>query len=649
MNNKLCVLTVLFLFTGFFESYATIKVSHLISDNMVLQRGTKTNIWGTGNPSELITLIFKGKQYKTRAGKNGDWSLLLDASAAGGPYTLNIKGKSDAIEIKNLLVGDVWLCSGQSNMQFSVAEAINAASEIAAADDTGIRHFKVPNRNGEVPLMQLSGGEWKACTPAHTGAFTAVGYFFAREMRKLHPDVPIGLINASWGGTQIEAWTSYAGFGWKGLNDLKKFHEQEYTRRIGLLRQQHKVVPADTDAGMAGGIPLWTGTDYDDSKWMEWNAPGWWWGNSLESFSGVIWFRKSFELPAAIAAGAVALSLGVFDDCAKVWINGHLIDAANDRSGKPRQYMVEPRHLNKGKNTITLQMTNTDAGGGLLGNQDMLKVSSGFYQQSLAGVWKYRIGKFEYLPKTQPQTTPAGLYNEMISPLTPYTIGGTLWYQGEQNATGISAAYKYREQLKTLVNDWRTQFKSGVFPFVVVQLPNFQAPPLLPGPSNWAVMRESQSQVLNLPNTAMVCTVDLGDAADVHPINKQDVGKRAALAVRKLVFKEPGLDTGPAYQSIQIIGDTARITFNSIAKALGTRDRYGYVTGFAIAGDDKKFVWAKARIQGKQVLVWSDRVKAPVSVRYAWANNPADASLYSTESQLPVLPFRTDSWDVTLY
>jgi sialate O-acetylesterase len=648
MNKKLNLLTCIFLITCIVKTNAAITVSRLISDNMVLQRGVKTNIWGTASASESIQLTFKGKRYQARAGKDGAWSVLLDASTAGGPYILSIKGKSGALEIKNLLVGDVWVCSGQSNMQFTVSGATNAAAEIAAANDAGIRQFKVPNLNGDLPASALVGGEWKESTPATTGDFTAVGYFFAREMRKLHPDVPIGLINASWGGTLIEAWISYEGFGWKDINDLKKFHESEYIRRINLLKERNKWTPTDTDAGIVNGAPAWIGTNYDDSKWMEWNAPGWWYGNGLEFLGGTLWLRKSFDLPADIAAGNIALSLGVFDDRAKVWINGNLIDSANDRSGKQRRYIVQAKYLNTGKNTITLQVGNLDAGGGLVGDKDALKITSNFYQQSLSGLWKYRIGKFEYAPQSQPQTTPTGLYNGMIAPLTQYTIGGALWYQGEGNASDIANAYKYRDLLNTLVTNWRDRFHSGVFPFVVVQLPNFQKPAVTPVPSNWAVMRESQSLVLTLPNTALICTIDLGDADNIHPTNKQEVGKRTALAVRKLVFKEKGLDTGPVYQSMKVTGDSIRIIFSSTAKELVTKDKYGYVTGFTIAGADKKFVWAKAKIEGKQVVVWSDQVKAPVSVRYGWANNPADADLYSSNNQLPLVPFRTDNWDANL-
>lgn len=649
MNKKIYLITCIFLLTCMVKAQAVITVSHLISDNMVLQRGVKTNIWGTAPPSENIRLTFKGKEYQARAGEDGEWAVLLDASVAGGPYTLSIKGKSGTLDIQNLLIGDVWLCSGQSNMQFTVSGAINSTAEIAAANDAGIRQFKVPNANGDVPESTLAGGEWKESTPATTGDFTAVGYFFAREMRKQHPDVPIGLINASWGGTQIEAWISYEGFGWKGINDLKKFHEQEYIRRINLLKERNKWTPTDTDAGIVNGLPAWVGTNYDDAEWMEWNAPGWWYGNGLEFLGGTLWLRKSFDLPAHIAAGSIALSLGVFDDRAKVWINGNLIDSANDRSGKQRQYIVPAKYLTTGKNTITLQVGNLDAGGGLVGGKDALKITSNFYQQSLNGLWKYRIGKFEYAPKCQPQTTPAGLYNAMIAPLTQYTIGGALWYQGEQNAGDIANAYKYRDLLNTLVINWRDHFHSGVFPFVVVQLPNFQKPPVAPAPSNWAVMRESQNLILNLPNTAVVCTIDLGDADNIHPPNKQDVGKRTALAVRKLVFKERDLDTGPVYQTMKVSGDSIRIMFNTTARGLITKDKYGYVTGFTIAGADKKFIWAKARIEGRQVVVWSNQVKAPVSVRYGWANNPADAHLYSSDGQLPVVPFRTDNWDANLY
>ncbi len=648
MKNKLYLLSGLLLLVCNLKSQAKIIVSSLIGDNMVVQRGVSTRIWGTADPREKIIIHFNGRRYQTRASKNGAWLVMLAPAKAGGPYVLSIKGRGEVLKVSNVLVGDVWVCSGQSNMEFTVSGVINADKELAAANDSNIRQFKVPKANSDMPASTLTGGQWKSSSPVTTGEFTAVGYFFAREMRKAHPDVPVGLINASWGGSRIEAWLSKAGFGWKGLADLQKYHADESTRRVNILKEKNDWKPTATDAGIANGRPLWVAADYDDSRWKEWSAPGWWWGDGLEFFGGVLWMRKSFDLPADVAASRVALFLGHFDDCARVWINGHLIDSANDRTGKMRRYLVPAKYLLSGKNAITLQVTNLDAAGGVYGEKESLKINADFFQLSLAGAWKYRIGDFVYRRESQPLTTPVGLYNAMISPLTNFTIGGVLWYQGEQNAPDVATAYKYRQQLQTLVKDWRGQFNTGDFPFVVVQLPNFNKPAQIPSPSNWAVLRESQFQVLDQPNTAVVNTIDLGDADDIHPRNKQDVGKRVALAVQKLVFKEKGLDLGPVYQSMQVIGDSIKITFNSTGKKLIAKDKYGYVTGFTIAGADKKFVWAKAKIEGNQVLVWSDGVKAPVSVRYGWANNPADAGLYS-DKLMPAFTFRTDNWDPNLY
>lgn len=644
----------IYLFTGLLllfccpNSEAKIIVSRLISNNMVLQRGISARIWGTANPQEKITIEFKGRRYQTHCSKDGAWLIMLAPAEAGGPYMLTIKGRDEMLKINNLLVGDVWVCSGQSNMEFAVSGVFNAAKELAAATDSGIRQFKVPKANADVPASLLSGGEWKSSSPATTAEFTAVGYFFAREMRKAHPDVPIGLINASWGGSRIEAWLSNTGFGWKGLADLQKYHEDERVRRINLLKAKNDWLPTQNDAGIEDGKPVWIATDYDDTKWKEWNVPGWWWGNGLEFFGGVLWMRKSFDLPADVAASHIALSLGYFDDCARVWMNGHLIDSANDRSGKVRRYLVPVKYLQAGKNTITLQVTNLDATGGVYGDKESMKINADFFQLSLAGSWKYRIGNFAYRAQSQPLTTPVGLYNGMVSPLTNFTVGGVLWYQGEQNAPDVPTAFKYREQLQSLVKDWRVQFCNAALPFVVVQLPNFNKAVQMPSPSNWGVLRESQSRVLQLPHTALVNTLDLGDADDIHPRNKQDVGKRVALAVQKLVFNKAETDVGPVYRSMQIIGDSVKVTFNTTASKLIAKDKYGYVTGFAIAGADKKFVWAKAKITGNMVVVWSDEVKAPLNVRYGWANNPADASLYSN-NMMPAFPFRTDDWDPNIY
>ncbi|MFA5864717.1 MAG: sialate O-acetylesterase [Phycisphaerae bacterium] len=487
---------------------AVIQLPSLIGDNMVLQRSEKIRIWGTADPGEKITVNFCGQRQATTVGADRIWHTELAPVAAGGPYEMTITGQT-TLRLTNILVGDVWVAAGQSNMQFAVCQLPDAARQIAQSRVAGLRFFTVPPRLALQPVTEIP-GQWVESNPQNSPWFSAVAYFFAR---KLNADlnVPVGIIHASWGGTLAESWMS--------LSALQK--DSEFAPI--LIRQQQEV---------ARYTKL---KEESDKALVKWNT------------------------------------------------------AAEEAK---RQRKPEP----------TSPVSPVD-------------------------------------PAQNPQApAPAALFNAMIAPLTPYTIRGAIWYQGEGNA---SRGYQYRKLLPALIQDWRKAWRQGDFPFLIVQLPNYGAVCSEPGESTWAELREAQAMALALPRTGLAVTIDLGEANDIHPKNKQDIGKRLALTAEAIAYGKKVVYSGPVYQSMRQEGEKVRLQFRHVDGGLLARGR-PELQGFAIAGADKKFVGAQAKIEGNTVVVWSKQVTHPSAVRYAWADNPV-CNLYN-QACLPASSFRTDDW-----
>jgi sialate O-acetylesterase len=639
---------ILILFTA--NAIAAIRLPGLVGDNMVLQRSAKIPIWGWANPGEEVRIDFNGKTYQAIASATDNkWMVKLDAAEAGGPYEMEIRGKSDDIHIKNILIGDVWLCSGQSNMVFDFnnprAKALYA-KDIASSANDQIRQVLVNRGYASQPAANCKTSGWRMASPQTLNSFTAVGYFYARNLyEKYH--VPIGLINSCLGGTIAEAWTSE-----EGLKELPQFEKdirflQDTVALNSKIREsEHKIADWEkrvdqNDKGYnADGNPVWAGADLDDSQWSTMPQPGFWDKNGYPNTFGTFWFRKEIDVPAALTGKDAILLLGQIDDADITYFNGQIVGHTANRDYK-REYKIAASLIKPGKNELTIRIVNYNGTGGFFPG-DSLQFKSGKTIVSLSGPWKFNQGvKMEVKPGSyDPKNLPSSLYNAMIAPLVPYGIKGVLWYQGEYNA---HQAYTYQKLFQALIKDWRAKWQQGDFPFVYEQLPNFQPVYDHPIESEWAELREAQSMALAQPNTAMAVAIDIGEADNIHPVDKKDAGYRLSLAARKLAYNDKKLvASGPVYKSSKIEGDKVILTFETDGSPMVNKGG-GDLKFFAIASDDKKFVWGNAVIKGNTIEVSSPSVPHPVAVRYAWAGNPAGCNLFNTAG-LPASPFRTDNW-----
>lgn len=613
----------------------------VFTDNMVLQRDQPDAVWGWTTPGATVKVIISGKSAEGQAAADGKWKVTLPPLPAGGPFTLNVEGPQ-SVALQNVLVGDVWLCSGQSNMEWMVGQSNKAPEEIAAADFPKIRHIYIPHVTSPAPQPSVETDGWKVCTPETAGGFTAVGYYFGRYLHKELGGVPIGLIHSSWGGTIAEAWASK-----EALTPL-----QDFNQAMEALEQQAKIAasaPKPQEAWYAQNSPetaTFSTADFSDAAWPELNQPLQWTGSNvpdLANFDGVAWFRRSFEVPAGAAGKDAVVHLGAIDDDDTVWLNGKQI-GATDGFMKHRMYPVPAGLLKEGRNTLAVRVLDNNGGGGLTGPADVMRVEVKDQPPiPLTGPWRYKVAadlsKVPPFPKRDSNPNiPTVLYNAMISPLLPYGIKGAIWYQGESNA---ARAAQYRKLLPVMIGDWRARFGQGDFPFYIVQLANFQARNPQPGESDWAELREAQAMTAkNVKNCGEAVIIDIGETADIHPKNKQDVGKRLALQALAKTYGKKVVAAGPEFKEAKKEGAAMRLSFTSTGSGLVAKD--GALKGFAIAGEDRKFVWADAKIDGDAVVVSSAAVPNPVAVRYAWANNP-EATLFNKEG-LPAGPFRTDEW-----
>jgi sialate O-acetylesterase len=622
--------------------FAEVHLPKLISDNMVLQREKPVNIWGWATAGEKVTVQFNKQSKSVKADKKGKWLITLAPEQAGGPYALIVKGKN-TITINNILVGEVWVCSGQSNMEWPLRAARNAENEVRNANYPYIRHFAVQKAVSGKPEDEVKGGEWQVTTPENAGDFTAVGYFFARELDD-NLKIPIGLIHTSWGGTHSETWTSREAFEqseeFKDMIasmpelDLDELARQKNAEMKNRLEDMNIILPKQ------GESLSWNEASFNDNKWPTMEVPQLW-ETTIGDLDGTVWFRKSFTIQSEDAGQAAILELSMIDDNDETYVNGIKVGSTNAYNAK-RSYNIPESILKEGQNIIAVKVIDTGGGGGIYGDKDDIKlVTRSRKTIPLAGTWKFQVEELLGSAAINPNSYPTLLFNAMLNPILNYGIRGAIWYQGESNA---GRAYQYRKAFPLMIQDWRNHFKQGDFPFYFVQLASFNA---ANGNSRlgstWAELREAQTMTLSLPNTGMAVTTDIGEATDIHPRNKQDVGKRlAAIALNELYGKQQEY-SGPMYQSMKVEGNNVRISFTHIGGGLEVKDKYGYLKGFELAGTDHKFYYAKAWTEGNEVVVSCDAVPNPVAVRFAWSDSPEDANLFNKDG-FPAVPFRSDSW-----
>jgi sialate O-acetylesterase len=633
---------------------ATVRLPALVGSHMVLQRERPIPVWGWASPNEAVTISFRGKTYPAKPGADGRWQATLPAQPAGGPYSLTVKGQN-TIELTDILVGDVWLASGQSNMEMPIKDqpggfspVQNADQEIAGANFPNIRLFTVTKAVAYRPQADLSGTGWQVCSPATVGRFSAVAYFFGRDIYQQYK-VPQGLISSNWGGTPAEAWV-----GAEGLRAFPEFQPrvQDFAQRTNNLAADQEVFNTQLrtfmqnirahDKGYLAGKQTWAAPGFDAHAWPQMTLPGLWESTpGLNNYNGIIWFRKDIDLPASAAGQPLTLALGQIDDADSTWFNGVKVGSTQGYN-QPRVYQVPGALVKAGRNVVAVRVEDTGGGGGIWGEPAALRLTYGGNTLSLAGPWQYQVGldpKDLPVPPFPggPQMAPTTLYNGMIAPVLPYAIKGVIWYQGETNA---DRAEQYRTLFPALIADWRTRW-GYQFPFLFVQLANYMAATPQPAESAWAELREAQARTLAVSHTGMATAIDIGEAGDIHPRNKQDVGHRLALAAHQVAYGDKSVVySGPTYAGMTVAKNTVRLKFDH--RGTGLVSKGAALRGFAVAGADHTFHWATAQVQGNEVVVQSEQVPNPVAVRYDWADN-SDGNLYNKEG-LPALPFRTDTW-----
>lgn len=633
---------------------ADVKLPYVLSSNMVLQRNAETSIWGWADKGEKVTVTFRGKSLSAETNSDGKWMVKVPVGKAGGPFELVVKGRN-TIVLENILAGDVWVCSGQSNMEWPLSQVDGASLEIQSAQYPAIRLFHVGNNAAANPADNTAPAQWQVCTPQTVAAFSAVGYYFGKNIH-LETGVPVGLISSNWGGTNIETWMSpktvandpFMASRVEGLKDfdVEKIARQQKEVFESYQKVFEKVQKADFQHP-------YIEADFDDTQWNEYEQPGLWENhNKFVNFDGVVWYRKSFKLPAGFNLQNAELFLARIDDSDIVWINGKRIGETYNQYNVLRTYKVPSAILREGENQIVMRVEDYTGGGGFHGGADEMYITDGKNLINLSGMWKMMKDDIR-VPQNpvsvsqsalNPNQFPTLLFNGMIHPLLNYAVKGAIWYQGESNADTKPQALRYEHQMRLLIADWREHWKNPNLSFYMVQLANYKAENSSPGNDIWPFVREAQAHVATDEKVEMACIIDIGDAGDIHPRNKKDVGYRLALNALNIDYNKDLVYNGPRFKSVEFNKNSALVTFDMQGTELVVKNKYGYINGFALAGSNRVFTYAKARMVGtNKVEVFSDDIDEIEAIRFLWDDNPGEINLYNSEG-LPAEPFRTDDW-----
>lgn len=637
-------------------------LSPLFSDHMVLQREQPVPVWGWASPGEEVIVGFAGLKKTGRADASGKWMVRLDpmpASAESRDLTVEAGPGHDKVILHDVLVGDVWLCTGQSNMGFTLSGALNGSQEIAAADHPMIRLFSVADNPSLTPVDTVK-GSWRLCSPQTAGGFSAVAYFFGRELER-DLKIPVGLLLSSVGGTPAEAWTRLEKL--KSVPVLAERAEKEIevikqqpgdSERFPAARTAWESKYGVTPPPVAEAAVGWADPALDARDWKPVKLPASW-SQLGEKTGGVFWLRKEVTLSPEMAGKPMHLALNWLNEqYDTAYFNGVEVGKANATPPRfyntQRHYSVPGKLVKAGRNVIALRVVAASPQAAMVIAVNVLELPFTDPAAQDPNWLMKRESSFPPLTaealaeRPKPNTASficvsAALYNGMIAPLVPFAIKGAIWYQGESNT---SRAGEYRQLLSMMITDWREKWGQGNFPFLIQQLVNNGSPCEDPSkPGTWPALREAQEQVsVTLPNCGMATGMELGSAFTIHPPNKQDVGKRLALVALEKVYGKPVESAGPRYESMKIDGSAIRVKFTH-ARGLLSKD--GPPKTFVIAGSDQKFYWADAKIEGDTIVVSSPQVPQPVAVRYAWATNPEGCNVYN-DSGLPMAPFRTDDW-----
>lgn len=641
------ILLVILLIISATIADAQLSVNPYFNDHMVLQRNEENKIWGGALRNDKITLSVDGQTQKTvKADKNGEWDAKLPAFQAGGPHSIQITTKNDTITISDVLFGDVWLCCGQSNMEYEVGFFPWGNDEMSKANNPMIRFMDVPNRIDEVPVKSLPKTvKWKVATGKTIKPLSAVSYWFAKNLQP-KTGIPIGLVTSDWSGTAIEPWMT--------IESLKPF--SQYKEVLDYLTDDpkpHAQIEKEFQEYLENnwgpkyfyaGIGMkekWYEPSTDYSNWDTIKLPTWWEDAGiadLKDHDGAVWFRTTFDLPKNFKDSAYFIDLNLIKDYDIAWVNGiKLGETFGDQNW--RHYWAQNSILKEKHNSLVVRVYNIGGKGGMnfhpLWGTPILK-----------GDWVYKKGltinpgtvPVPRIVNKSPYGYPTAIYNAMIYPLLDVNIKGAIWYQGESNA---GRAQEYKKIFPAMIQCWRKEFNAGDFPFYFVQLANFEPEATQPVNSDWAELREAQEAALQLPNTGMAVTIDVGEAGNIHPANKMEVGRRLALQALNKTYGQKVVAESPSLKNMEIKGDSIILTIETYGDSLICTNKYGYVNGFAISAKGQGFHWAKASIYGNKITVYSSEVHNPVNVRYAWSKNPGPLNIYNTNN-IPMRPFRTD-------
>lgn len=637
MNNYAWIkhfIVVLIIVLFSLPAEAKIKLPRLVSDGMILQRDEPISIWGWADPGEKVKIEFLGKTYQTKTDRQGKWKIALEAFPAGGPHIM----KLNEITISDILIGDVWLCSGQSNMELPLRRVMDLyEQEIKQINNSNIRMFRCSSRNDfQDPQQDYKDGTWQPATQENIMNYPALPYFFAAELNQKY-QVPVGLIMTAIGGSPAESWLSESHAKkylqpWLAaqarLDSINARQKQEGKAHFNFFEELNRNDP---------GVGKWSKDNIDITAWPVISLPGYWTDKDVDLKTGSVWFSREFEINSPTSQQAV-LRLGRIIDSDSAFINGHFIGTTSYQY-PPRIYPIPAGVLKAGKNSIMVRVISQGYRGGFV-EEKPYEIRLGEKVIDLTGEWHYQIGARLNPPTNSGgslQFRPGGLYNGLISPAVNYTLKGVIWYQGESNTT---RGKEYRKLFKDLITDWRVQYSKPAMPFLFVQLANLNLPEKQPVESGLADVRDAQRRALELPNTGMVVAYDLGEWNDIHPLNKKEIGRRLALEAARVAYRDSVVvSSGPLYESMEISGNSIILTFNSVGSGLHANN---LLNGFQIAGIDGKYKWAKAVVLSKnKVKVWSENVISPAAVRYAWEDNPEGANLKNKEG-LPASPFTTN-------
>lgn len=654
------------------EKKNQIEMPAIFSDNMVLQQKSIVPIWGKSLPNTKVKVTTTWKQTaQTVADENGNWMTKIKTPKAGGPYEMKIQFEDSVIVFKNILIGEVWLCSGQSNMEMPLTgwpprDTIwGASKEIPNSTNPNIRLFTVTRALSDKPEFNCN-GTWVESNPETAARFSATAYFFGKKLYE-ELKVPIGLINSSWGGTPVEAWISGKYISqvdqYKNITEQLSKSKDEIAKLFEWLNSKPIIDVSKKDASarwqnLDFQDSLCSKVDFDDSRWKEMNLPTNWERTEVGNFDGVVWFRKKIEIPESWLNKDLILELGPIDDMDIAYVNGIKV-GSHETEGywqTDRIYSI-PAEIVKEKNlTIAVCVVDNQGGGGIWGAPEKMKIHPKDADEiiSLAGNWKYlpvaeyTNGKFfvfgvaneEYnnRPKLTvdfSSNTPTTLYNGMVAPLIPYRIKGVIWYQGESNTNNPEL---YKTLFPLMIKNWREDWKEGNFPFYYVQIAPYNYGDLTQSQK----LREAQLQTLSVPKTGMAVTLDIGNPENIHPGNKKDVGERLALWALAKDYNKKVVYSGPIYKSMKIVNDKIELTFDYADGGLIIKERNGE-NNFLIAGEDKVFKKAEVKVIGKKLIVSNPEIKNPVAVRYCW-DNISEATLFN-KAGLPASSFRTDNWE----